>query len=263
MSIIGLPTKWILSAGCPRRPRWASASGLVANSRSASRVGDQTRLISSGMVRSKLRRPASTCASGMPQLGRDRASPPAWSSRRRRRRTSAAARLEQDLLQAGHARRRSASACVPEPDPEVDVRLAAGRGRRRTRPTWPRRSAGRCARASASRPRPASARASPARPSGSWAARRSRAGRVRTSRAFRDRPPTTRRGLPRGSHADPGSMPDPRYAGTAGPSLSAINDRSTSLAAATSPTAERYARACRLSGLPSSICAHTAVPLPR
>ena len=56
----------------PSLPRWAIASGLVANSRSASR-SVTIRLISSGIVRSKLRSPASTWASGMPSFAATRA----------------------------------------------------------------------------------------------------------------------------------------------------------------------------------------------
>ncbi len=67
VSIIGLPTKWMRSAGTPVAVRLSQPSGLVTNSSSHS-WSVRRRLISSGIVSSHERRPASTCATGMPSL---------------------------------------------------------------------------------------------------------------------------------------------------------------------------------------------------
>ena len=66
-STITLPTKWTLSAGTPSQIRLVTALRSVANSRSDTE-SVAMRLTSSGISRSKLRRPASTCATGMPSL---------------------------------------------------------------------------------------------------------------------------------------------------------------------------------------------------
>ena len=147
--------------GRPSRARLSAASRQVVKSTSES-ASATTRFTSSGMSRSRLRSPASTCAStgrtGRPLLAE-------VDLRRhqgaRRRRVDVAdddhdvgpLRLEH-LLEADHhpgglrgVRSRS--------DAEVDSRLRTGRGRGRRRPTCCRRSAGRCA------PAPASNRSSP------------------------------------------------------------------------------------------------------
>ncbi len=62
-----LPTKWTLFAGMPSRARFSLPAGSVVKSRSEI-ASVRMRLISSGMPRSKLRRPASTCATGRPSL---------------------------------------------------------------------------------------------------------------------------------------------------------------------------------------------------
>ena len=62
VSIMVLPTRKMASAGRPSRRRLSTASCSVANRRS-DRASVSTRFTSSGMVRSKLRRPASTWAS--------------------------------------------------------------------------------------------------------------------------------------------------------------------------------------------------------
>ena len=67
VSIIGLPTKWIRCGATPSLPRCATASALVAKSRSESRSVTR-RLTSSGIEGSKLRSPASTWASGICSL---------------------------------------------------------------------------------------------------------------------------------------------------------------------------------------------------
>ena len=71
-SIIGLPTKRMRSAGTPSASRLASASRQVVKQMSES-ASVTMRLTSSGIVRSRLRRPASTCAtSGRGTVGRRR-----------------------------------------------------------------------------------------------------------------------------------------------------------------------------------------------
>ena len=67
VSIIGLPTRCTALTGRPSFARYPIASGEVANIRLDS-WSVSRRLISSGIVTSKLRRPASTCAIGMPSL---------------------------------------------------------------------------------------------------------------------------------------------------------------------------------------------------
>ena len=64
-SIITLPTNTIRSAAMPSRNRLSCAVRSVVYSTSAT-WSVSTRLISSGMPRSKLRSPASTCATGTP-----------------------------------------------------------------------------------------------------------------------------------------------------------------------------------------------------
>ena len=62
-----LPTRSILSAGTPSRARCSSASGDGVHS--TSQIASVTsRLISSGMRRSPLRRPASRCTTGIQSL---------------------------------------------------------------------------------------------------------------------------------------------------------------------------------------------------
>ena len=58
-----LPTRSILDGATPSRARLASASGDGVHNRSATE-SVTIRLISSGIVRSKLRSPASRCATG-------------------------------------------------------------------------------------------------------------------------------------------------------------------------------------------------------
>ena len=121
VSIIGLPTRWTRSGrdahrarGC-RRPRgWSRTAGPT--SRSVTR-----RLISSGIVSSKLRRPASTWAIGSPVFDA----------------TSAAATVEltspYTIASAGSSAAKAPSratmiaavwtACDARPDAEVEVRL--------------------------------------------------------------------------------------------------------------------------------------------
>jgi len=67
-SIITLPTHLILPVEMPSRWRFSLASIEGVSSRSA-KASVTRRLISSGMVRSKLRNPASTCATFDAQLG--------------------------------------------------------------------------------------------------------------------------------------------------------------------------------------------------
>jgi hypothetical protein len=59
LSIITLPTKWMRSAGWPSRSRASWPEGSVTKNRSVM-ASVASRLISSGMPRSPLRRPAST-----------------------------------------------------------------------------------------------------------------------------------------------------------------------------------------------------------
>ena len=66
-SAMTLPTKWIFSGAAPSRRRLARAPSSVMNRTSAT-ASVSTRLISSGIVRSKLRRPASTWTTGMPSF---------------------------------------------------------------------------------------------------------------------------------------------------------------------------------------------------
>ena len=122
MSIIGLPTKCTAPAGLPSRARYPIASGDVTNSSehswSVSRL-----LISSGMVSSKLRSPASTCASGTPSLAPASDAPIVEFT------------SPYTTASAGGVRVNSSSmptmtsavclACVPDPTP----RLTSGRGR--------------------------------------------------------------------------------------------------------------------------------------
>ena len=65
-----LPTRSIRSAATPSASRLASASGDGVHRTSAS-ASVTMRLISSGIVRSRLRKPASRCATGMPSFGAD------------------------------------------------------------------------------------------------------------------------------------------------------------------------------------------------
>jgi hypothetical protein len=67
VSIITLPAKWMRSGATPSRRRFSSAAGSVMKS-SSETASVRTRLTSSGMLRSKLRSPASTCATGIPSL---------------------------------------------------------------------------------------------------------------------------------------------------------------------------------------------------
>ena len=73
VSIIVLPTKWMRSGRCLRAARFSTASSEWAN-RSRRTRPSTMRLISSGIERSKLRRPDSTCAYGDAELdGNERA----------------------------------------------------------------------------------------------------------------------------------------------------------------------------------------------
>ena len=72
VSIMTLPTKWMLLGRTPSRAGCRAPSGAVVNSRSLS-ASVTMRLISSGIVRSKLRSPASTWATRHAQLRRDQA----------------------------------------------------------------------------------------------------------------------------------------------------------------------------------------------
>ena len=67
MSIITLPTRRTFSSATPSRRRFARPLGSETSRRSAT-ASVRRRLISSGIVRSKLRRPASTWATGIPSL---------------------------------------------------------------------------------------------------------------------------------------------------------------------------------------------------
>ncbi len=67
MSIIVLPTKCMRSSAMPSARRFVTASSLWRKRYSANSSAT-IRLTSSGIVRSKLRRPDSTWASGMPIL---------------------------------------------------------------------------------------------------------------------------------------------------------------------------------------------------
>ena len=62
-----LPTRKMRSSGTPSRRRFSTPLGSVTNSQWLI-ASVRMRLISSGMVRSKLRRPASTWATGTPSL---------------------------------------------------------------------------------------------------------------------------------------------------------------------------------------------------
>ncbi|MDQ3317568.1 MAG: hypothetical protein M3522_09600 [Actinomycetota bacterium] len=64
VSIMVLPTRWMFSAGCPSRRRFSFASEEVVKS---IRVSESVtrRFISSGIERSKERRPASTWESSL------------------------------------------------------------------------------------------------------------------------------------------------------------------------------------------------------
>ncbi len=64
LSIMGLPTRCTLPGETPSLARWDRPSGLVTSRMSAS-ASVTTRLTSSGISRSKDRRPASTCAVGI------------------------------------------------------------------------------------------------------------------------------------------------------------------------------------------------------
>ena len=123
-------------------------------------VGDarrrRRRLISSGIVRSKLRRPASTWPTGMPSFAATSAAAsveftsPGTS-------TTSGLRLEQHRLEALHHARRLLRVRA-RADAEQVVRLADAELLEEDRATSRRRSAGRCGRARA-RTRPAGGRA--------------------------------------------------------------------------------------------------------
>ena len=72
VSIIVFPTKNTRSRPMPSARRFSSASGLCVKHHRAS-WSTSTRLISSGIVRSKLRRPDSMCATGIPSFAAARA----------------------------------------------------------------------------------------------------------------------------------------------------------------------------------------------
>ena len=126
----------------PRAPGARAPRATCTNSRSHS-WSVSRRLISSGIVLSKLRSPASTCASGTPSFA------PASDGADRR------VHVAVQRPRATAASRGTPAPCRPDvgglrglrarPDAEVDVRLAAGRAGRRKRPTSARRSAARCA----------------------------------------------------------------------------------------------------------------------
>ena len=137
VSIIVLPTKWIFSSGIPSRRRFSSPLPSVTNKRSET-WSVSTRLISSGMLRSKERRPASTCATS----GRKRPGPLGILAV-----TRAEARVEltspTTITMSGFSRSTTSSnffiisavwhACDPEPTP----RWTFGVGRSRSRKKEP------------------------------------------------------------------------------------------------------------------------------
>ena len=120
-SIMMLPTKWIRSAGTPSARRFSTPSREGAKSRSARR-SVTTRLISSGIVQSRLLRPASTCATLKPSFAV----------------TSAAATVEftspYTSTTSGRVSRHTGSkrcmmsAVWPACEPEPTSRLWSGRG---------------------------------------------------------------------------------------------------------------------------------------
>ena len=158
VSIIVLPTKWIALAGDALAQQVVARLGRVDEQQVGRPRRSRSRLISSGIVRSKLRSPASTWATGMPSFDA----------------TSAAASVEltspgdeHDVrLALERARARAAPSRAPSARrASPSRRRAGGRARRRRAPrgrlaTSRRRSAARCGRARA-RTRPA-ARASAA-----------------------------------------------------------------------------------------------------
>ena len=124
----------------PSAARLATAVGVGANSQ-RDRWSATTRLISSGIRRSKQRSPASTWATGMPSAWPRPARRRASSSCRRRRGPRRAARRR------GSARARAASAPVcsalaPAADPQGVVGPRQAELARRTRRPSPRPSAG-------------------------------------------------------------------------------------------------------------------------
>ena len=101
---------------CPSAARFSTAAGVGANSQ-RDRWSATTRLISSGIRRSNERRPASTWATGTPQLRRRRARRPASSSCRRRRGRRPAA-VRRRSVRGRSASPPVCSACVPPPTPK-------------------------------------------------------------------------------------------------------------------------------------------------
>ena len=99
-SIIVLPTWWMRPSTTPSARRFSTASGLCVKRRS-DRRSVRTRLISSGMPQSKERRPASTCATGMPCLAAASAQPSVELT------SPATTTADRPLLDAGPARSRS------------------------------------------------------------------------------------------------------------------------------------------------------------
>ena len=143
VSIIVLPTKCMRSSATPSARRFSIASSLCRKSSSES-ASATIRLSSSGIVRSKLRRPDSTWATGMPILAA----------------VIAAARVEltspgtitrsglsasQHRLEPLHRARRLLRRGCPS-RPRACGRARASRAPRRRPPTSAGRSAGRCGR---------------------------------------------------------------------------------------------------------------------
>ena len=173
-SIIVLPTSWIASAEQPSASRLSRASGEWMN-RNRETWSATMRLISSGIVRSKERSPASTWPIGSSSFGgRQRG------GHRRvhvaRHEHDVGLRLEEHRLEPLHDALLSAARASPS------RRRASSRGRRRRAlrgrsPTARGRSAGRCGRGRArTRRRAAAARPRSARSSSCSAACRRRRG---------------------------------------------------------------------------------------
>ncbi len=122
VSIITLPTRKTRSSATPSLRRLSTPLGSVTNSQSLS-ASVRMRLISSGIVRSKLRNPASTCATGTNSLAATRAqasvelTSPTTSTRSGR---SASTTGSKRFITSAVC-----TACEPEPT----SRLTSGRGR--------------------------------------------------------------------------------------------------------------------------------------
>ena len=144
VSIIVLPTKWMRSsldafARAGSRPPRRECSEQRSASSSAT-----IRLISSGIVRSKLRRPASTCATGIAELAATSAAASVELTSPGTTTRSGALGLEHAARAAPYAR--GLLGVRARADAEQVVGLAARRARRGRPPTSRGRSAARCGR---------------------------------------------------------------------------------------------------------------------